>query len=337
MIKKTKKIFLADALGFFGKRGGPIAVEDGLRSNLVHLTVVPPWTKTMKETLVEIEKFKKMILDQPKLRLVTNQKELSASVIDKKVVVVLGMQNTPDDIISGDSILSLKKAGISIISLCYDRQNSLGSGWLNADIGLTFHGRLFLTGCCREGIIVDLSNCGHKTARDIVATVLKEKEKDHFFDNIKLMVSHSGCYSQYHHFRNLPDDVLKAVVKLGGIVGIPTLTFTNHETDNSIFSFKDHLNRALQICGADSVCVGSDDLYITRAEEQARKEFEVISKKLDPFGTQGARFPENPLSIMGPDMLEKLYKFCLPYFPVGVSEKIFGENLLNFFKRALPS
>ena len=302
----------------------------------MHLTAVPSWITTMTETLRDIEKFKKMIQSQPQLRLVTNQKELSTSVIDKKVAVVLGMQNTPDDIIEGDSIASLKKAGISIISPCYNRQNSLGSGWLNADIDLTFYGKLFVIGCCRDGIVIDLSHCGHKTARDIIAS-LNEKENDHFFKNIKLMASHVGCFSQYHHFRNLPDDVLKAVAEFGGVVGISTLTFTNHETDNSIFPFKDHLNRAINLCGAESVCIGSDDLYVTRDEEQARKEFGEMSKKLDLLGTQSARFPENPLSIMGPDMLEKLHKFCLPYFPTKLIDNVFGQNLLRFFERALPA
>ncbi|KKR53124.1 MAG: Renal dipeptidase [Parcubacteria group bacterium GW2011_GWA1_40_21] len=334
MIKKTKKIFLADALGFFGKRGGPIVVEDGLRLNLVHLTAVPTWITTMEETLREIEKFKKMILDQPKLRLVTNQKELSSAVAAGWVAVVLGMQNTPVDILNKGAIPALRRAGISIISPCYDKQNDMGSGWLNADIKMTRWGKIFLKECAKNNFVIDLFHAGHGMARDIASYIASHNRS---MPPFKVMVSHTGCYSQYHHFRNLPDDVLKAVVKLGGVVGIPTLTFTNHETDNSIFSFKDHLNRALQICGADSVCVGSDGLYITRDEKQARKEFEIMSEKLDPLGTQGARFPENPVSIMGPDMLEKLYKFCLPYFPVGVSEKIFGENLLNFFRKALPS
>lgn len=37
-------MFYADALGFLGKRGGPIVVEDGLMVNLAHLTATPPVT-----------------------------------------------------------------------------------------------------------------------------------------------------------------------------------------------------------------------------------------------------------------------------------------------------
>ena len=324
-------MFYGDSLGFLGKRGGPIVVEKGLKLNLVHLTAVPPWINTMEETLTEIKKFKKMILGQPKLRLVTNRKGLFSAITDKKIAVILGMQNTPSDltVTIGNAVRLLKEAGVSIISPCYNKQNGLGSGWLNADVELTKDGENFLGMCSGERIIIDLSHCGHGTARNIILYSVSENV-------IKLMASHVGCYSQYHHFRNLPDDVLKGVAELGGVVGISTLTFTNHETDNSIFPFKDHLNRAISLCGADSVCIGSDDLHITRDEEQARKEFEVMSQKLDPLGTQSARFPENPLSIMGPDMLEKLHKFCLPYFPTKLIDNVFGQNLLNFFKRALP-
>lgn len=329
---KIPSLVLADAMGFITKgRGGPVFIEEGLKLNLVHVTAVPPWVTTMEETLSEIEKFKKMILqEQPRLKLVMNQKDLASAIKEQKVAVVLGMQNTPIDIID-NGIPKLKKAGIAVISPCYDGQNDFGSGWLNTDVGLTECGRLFLYRCAENNIMVDISHCGHKTARDIVSFRKKDEFKFH------LMVSHTGCYSQYHHIRNLPDDVLKAVAELGGVVGITTLTFTNDEHDNSAFPFKTHLGHAIALCGADSVCVGSDDLYTARDIEETRKQFEIISKKLDPLGAQGARFPENPLAIMGPDMLEKLYKFCHPYFPVGIPEKIFGKNLLNFFQRALPA
>ncbi len=320
--------FFGDVMGFLGKRGCPIVVEEGLKLDLVHLTAVPPWITTMRETLAEIAKFKKMIRKQPRLKLATNQKDLSLVVVGKKVAIILGMQNTPTDILNVDE---LRKAGISIIFPCYDKQNSLGSGWLNADVELTSEGKLFLKECAHNDIIVDLSHSGHRMARDIISYKKKVELR------CSLMASHGGCYSQYHHFRNLPDDVLKAVAELGGVAGISTLTFGNDERDNSVFPFKDHLTRAISLCGEDSVCVGSDDLCITRNTDEVRKQFEIMSKKLDPLGTQGARFPENPIEIMGPDMLENLYKFCHPYFPVGTPEKVFGKNLLNFFERALSA
>lgn len=325
-------IFFSDAMGSLGNKWGPIVVEGGLKLNLVHVTAVPPWINTIEETLAEIEKFKKMILNQPNLKLVLNQKDLSLAVADGKLAVVLGMKNTPIDILNEGAISKLRKAGISIISPCHDKQNDLGSGWLNTDIELTRWGKFFLKRCAEKGIIVDLSTCGHKMARDIISYATSYKK-----DEIKLMVSNVGCYSQYHHIRNLPDDVLKPMAELGGIVGITTRTFTNDERDNSIFPFKSHLSHAINLCGADLVCVGSDDVYITRNVEESQKQFKGMSIKLDPIDTQGTRFPDNPIAVMGPDMLEKLFKFCLPYFPVGISEKIFGGNLLDFFKRALPS
>lgn len=327
-------MFYADSMGFLGKRWGSIVVDDGLKLNLIHITAVPPWITTMRETLAEIRKFKLMFYDQSRLRLVTNQKELSTAIADKKTALILGMQNTPDGIMDAEeyAVEMLKQAGISIISPCYDKQNDLGSGWLNADFGLMGKGRCFLRDCAAEGIIVDLSHCGHRTARDIVSIRKKDELK------FNLMASHGGCYSLYHHIRNLPDDVLKTVAELGGVVGISTLTFTNHETDDSAFPFKDHLTRAISLCGTDSVCVGSDASYILHDIEQARKEFEIMSKKLDTNGTQGARFPENPIAVMGPNMPGKLHNFCSPYpFSKEILKKIFGQNLLDFFKRALPA
>ena len=263
-ISELKIPFLADGMGFLGERDGPIVVEKGLKLNLVHLTAIPPWIPTMEETLVEIDKFKKMIESQPRLRLVLNQKDLLSVTADKKIGVVLGMQNTPKDSVEVEclSVLRLKEVGVRIIAPCYDKQNILGSGWLNSDIGLSDEGRRFIRDCARAGMIVDLSHSGHRMARDIISYA---KEGDY---TPKIMASHGGCYRHYHHFRNLPDDVLKDVSELGGVVGISTLTFTNHRVNNSVFPFKDHLNHAINLCGEDSVCIGSDDLYITRDTEE---------------------------------------------------------------------
>lgn len=326
-------MFYADFLGFLGNRGGPIVVEKNLKLDLIHLTAVPPWIKTTKEAQLEIERFEKMIQDQPKLKLVLNQKDLSLAIADGKIGVILGMQNTPDDI-TGYSISSLEKRGIRIISPCYDKRNELGSGWLNADISLTNEGKAFVKECAKHDIIIDLSHCGHKMARDIIQYAREEVTA------IKIVASHTGCYSQYHHFRNLPDDVLKDIAELNGIVGVSTLTFTNDEKDNSINPFIKHLFHAIEVCGKENVCIGSDDLYITRNEEESRKHFEIMSKKLDPLGTQGARYPENPLEIAGPDMLKKLefnVYYGGYYFPEETTTNIMGKNLLNFFKRALPA
>lgn len=337
---EVKVPFLSDAMGLFGVRDDSIVVEDGLNLNLVHVTAVPSWATTMREVLLELDKLKVMIVKQPRLRLVTNQKELSKVskvVTDKQIAVVLGMGNMPDDVISFENAIPiLRKSGISIIAPCHGKQNRLGSGCLNTDIGLTLDGAIFIEECHENGIVVDLSRSGHRTARDIINLAIS-RNRDESHMPLKVMASNTGCFSQYHHFCNLPDDVLKNVAKLGGVVGITTLTYTNDERDNSIFPFKDHVVRAVSLCGVDSVCVGSNGLYINQTVEEAKKQFELMRLEIDPDKTWGARFPENPSAVMGPDMMKELYKFSIPYFPVGVSEKVCGGNLLNFFQRALPA
>ena len=74
------------------KDGRPIVVEK-VKVNLVHLTAVSPQVTTPKKTLLENDSLK-MIHQQPRLRLVTNQKELSKVskvVTDGQIAVILGM------------------------------------------------------------------------------------------------------------------------------------------------------------------------------------------------------------------------------------------------------
>ena len=327
--EKFEKTFFADSMGYLGFPDEQIVVEDNLKLNLVHLTAVPSWVTTIREALLEIERFKKMIQVQPRLKLVTNQKELLKAVADKKIAVILGMQNMPDDIGVFESAVSmLKNAGIGVIAPCHDKQNRLGSGCLNTDIGLTKEGERFLNDCGENGVIVNIAGCGHKMARDIISR-LKTGVK------FNLMISHTGCYSLYHHLRNLPDDVLVGVAELKGIIGISTINYINDERDNGVYGFQNHMDRARVLCGEKSVCVGSGNTYITRSPEEDMKQFKRTHLTMDSDKTLGVRFPINPLPIMGPQMMDILCKFSFPHLPNDVWEGVFGENLLNFFKKAL--
>jgi len=124
--EKFEKTLFADSMGYLGFPDEQIVVEDNLKLNLVHLTAVPSWVTTIREALLEIERFKKMIQVQPRLKLVTNQKELLKAVADKKIAVILGMQNMPDDIGVFESAVSmLKNAGIKT---GYESKGAIKSG-----------------------------------------------------------------------------------------------------------------------------------------------------------------------------------------------------------------
>ena len=341
-------MFYADALGFLGKRGGPIVVEDGLKLNLVHLTATPPVILesdekvrplNMEETFQKVEEFKNMISSQPRLRLVLNKADLKKTIADEKIAVVLGLQNAPTNV----NPQALFDVGIRVMSLAYYGKNELATGFANGDINLEDLGRKVIKHCAESGIIIDLSHVGYQATLDAISFI-KENRLD-----CRVMASHGGCVVEYHHMRNILDDTMRDIVELGGVVGITTITFNLDEHDNGVRPFLKHLSHAIKVCGEDNVVIGTDSVYVKRTAEEAKKGIEMLAPRLDKLGIQGIRYPENIYE--GPKLMEKINNkiydnssfadlylgFVKGLFTSDQRQKVMGQNLLNFFMRALPA
>ena len=236
-------MFYGDANAFLVKRrGGPIVdIGKDVMLDFCLTTAAPPFTLssdmelrplTMVETLEKIAEFKTMIAGQSRLQLVLNAKDLSKAIRDGKIGVILGLQNTPSDV----NPQALFDAGIRVMTLAYYEENDLGSGFLNGGIGLKELGKKVVKQCAESMIIVDLSHVGHKTSLDTLSFIKENRL------NCRIMASHSGCVSEYHHMRNILDDTIRGIVDLGGVVGITTITFNLAEkSKKAARSFINHL------------------------------------------------------------------------------------------------
>lgn len=321
-----KRQFYADAQAFLGFPGEPPRIEEGLQLDLALVTCAPPmglFANSIDATLEAIGKFHVALTMQKKsVRIV----EIEHDLDEDRPRFVFGLQNLPEDVNSRsrESFVRLWNKGVRVISLAYDKANLFGSGCLNIDIGLTPDGARAIRWMNELGFILDLSHTSHRTAREALELVDRENL------NISVMASHGGCYSVYPHFRNLPDDVLAAIAKRGGVVGIAQLTFILHQEDNSLDPFHKHLARAISLCGEEHVVIGSDAPYVPYLPEQEYKLFHRMKAMIDPNGTWGSRSPSYIPIWKGLRSHERLSLLK------GISEGVLGGNLLNFFKRSLP-
>ena len=341
-----------DANAFFNKkRGGPIIdVGQDLKLNFCLTTAAPPFTLspdqavrplTMTETLQKIEEFKSMIAGQSRLRLVLNRNDLKKAILDGKIGVVLGLQNTP----SGVNPQTLFDAGIRVMALAYYEENDIGSGFLNGGIKLKKFGEKVIVKCADIGMIIDFSHVGHQTALDSLFFIKTEGL------SCRVMASHSGCVSRYHHMRNILDKTMTGIVNLGGVVGITTITFNLAEFNpkkkkSEVCNFLNHLEYAVKICGPNSIVIGSDAIYGNRTKEEGEEEMKKLAPRADPLDLQGIRFPENIyegaglLKKINEDLEISIYPHVQPALhdidPKFI-EGIMGKNLFNFFEQALPA
>lgn len=322
----------ADVLGFLDFQGRPPMAVPGLSDNLalVHLTAAPPFLTGASEILREVQEFSHTISGQPGLKLIAGGKEMSTVEVGR-TRVVLGLQSAPQQT-SRENLQRLCDAGIRIIAVSYrDPDHRLGSGFGSMVRGLTEAGRQFIRNCSELGLIVDLSHAGHQTARDVLQLINEGLP-------LKVMASHGGCYSIYEDPRNLPDDVLEQIAAFGGIVGIFSLTFSLHSSDNTSGPMLQHIRHALSVCGDDYVAVGSDGIYRGLVIDEWRQHIDWMRKTFDADGSLGSRWPDTPLELNGPDRMERIERSMKnERFGEDQIRKVLGGNLIRFLSEALPS
>lgn len=303
----------ADFLGFLfpqhelmKKEGGKLEISPHIVLDACHATSVPPYMRKMGDIVREHTRF---------LGLVGKPADLKC---------VYGLQNPPENATSSD-LDSLSFLGIRFMTLAYECENEYGGGFATPDAPLTERGMKLLDHMAEARMVLDLSHAGHQTARDALKYISNQAVKT------KVVATHTACHVLFNHGRNLPDDVLLGIRKQGGLVGLVTMSWMLHESDDTIWPFLFHLNHLVNLIGEDNVCLGTDGVYhrLDPQEEQAR--YEMMKDKLDPRGNFRTRYPMEPVELNRPDRMSVIQDKLLNIdCPKELIRKVMGENLISF-------
>jgi len=145
--------------------------------------------------------------------------------------------------------------GIRLITLTWNYANCFGAPHstdpLAMEIGLTDFGKEAVAYMNDLGVIVDVSHLSDGGFWDVVQISKKP-----------FVASHSNARSLSPHTRNLTDDMIRAIAKAGGTIGInfapafltSDLTFTK----STVSAMIQHLHHLKNIGGIDCLCLGSD-------------------------------------------------------------------------------
>ena len=154
----------------------------------------------------------------------------------------------------------LYELGLRNILLVWNNPNQYGSGNLG-DYGLTEKGKEFLKKTIDLGISIDLSHMNRKTFDDSIQLIQEEIKNG---KSVKVLASHSNCYSICNHERNLSDEqilALKSIDGLLGIVGYDEFVRDRKHVNSSLKQlYLEHVRYAVELMGIDSVCVSTDDM-----------------------------------------------------------------------------
>lgn len=221
------------------------------------------------------------------------------------------------------------KLGMRIAHLTYNRRNLMGDGCGEpVDGGLSDFGRHVIHEMHRCGVMVDIAHTGWKTCRDAI------EESDR-----PLVVSHSAACALHETIRGKPDDLIKALVDKGGVMGITNVPGFLGGTQD-IAAMLDHIDYVIKKFGADAVCIGTDSAYESPGSEE-------VDSKIPPLPPAQQRWES--LWPKGKDFIrpkdERAKKSLMwtnwPLITVGMVQrghseetirKVLGQNLMRVFR-----
>jgi len=113
--------------------------------------------------------------------------------------------------------------------------------------GLTPFGRQALAEMGRLGMAVDLAHINDTAFWEVLERA-----------DCPVCYTHGGCYALSPHSRALTDEMMVALAKKGGVMGIAFYRAFIHREDPTLDRLCDHFIHALEVMGPDHVGIGSD-------------------------------------------------------------------------------
>jgi membrane dipeptidase len=146
-----------------------------------------------------------------RIELATSARDIERIVRQKKIAAVLtaeGGHQIDNDLAV---LRSYRRMGILSMTLTHFRGNDWADSSTSKPVhnGLTEFGKQVVQEMNRIGMIVDVSHVSDKTFYDALQVSTKP-----------VIASHSSCRSMSNIPRNMTDDMLRALAKNGGVVGI---------------------------------------------------------------------------------------------------------------------
>lgn len=174
------------------------------------------------------------------------------------------------------------RLGVRWMLLAYNMNNKLAGGCMDDDSGLTNHGRQIIDEMERVGMVVCCSHAGYRSARDVLE-----------YARNPVIFSHSNASAVHAHPRNIPDDLMTACARGGGVVnitGVGLFLGANAEggADNSTEAVLRHIDHAVRLIGPRHVGLGLDYIFdLSELEEFLKKEPDKF-----PTGASGGAYTQ---------------------------------------------
>lgn len=258
------------------------------------------------------------------LTLATTTQDIRQAKADGRVAVLLGFQNTSSFADDYRFVEVFSRLGVRIAQLTYNIQNLVGGACYEpVDSGLTRFGRTVVSEMNRVGMLVDLSHVGERTSLDAIEASAQP-----------VAITHSNPTWFVESPRNKSDEVIKALVERGGVIGCCLYPNVVGGADASLSDFCQMVANLCETFGVAHVGLGSD---CTREWGDDYVAYLRDGRWRPPEGRASPSWPQWPSWFQGPEDLPRVTDGLVE---VGLDESeiiaILGGNWLDLFDRVFP-
>jgi membrane dipeptidase len=173
---------------------------------------------------------------------------IEAAKRDGRIAIVLHFQGGAPLEYDPSLVEAFYRLGVRVIQLTYNERNPLGDGCTErGDAGLSKLGLAVIGEMNRLGMLVDLTHAGYRTSMEALEV-----------SKAPAIFSHSNARALRDSPRNLPDDLLRAVARRGGVVGacaFPAFVTAGRATVEHLLDQIDYMSRLI---GPEHIGLGMD-------------------------------------------------------------------------------
>ncbi|HUS98325.1 MAG TPA: membrane dipeptidase [Hyphomicrobiaceae bacterium] len=169
-----------------------------------------------------------------------------------KIGAILGWQNTRPVADELGRLYFFRRLGMRIMQITYNFRNAFGDGCLEPEeAGLTLLGRDAVRIMNETGIAIDLSHVGQKTMHDVIA-----------LSSQPVLITHANARALANLERNKTDDIIRAVVEKGGVIGAsiygPMCWDGDPKRKPGIDDYLRHIDYIAKLAGPEHISFGTD-------------------------------------------------------------------------------
>ncbi len=175
--------------------------------------------------------------------------EIDAAVAAGKLAAVLSVEGGELLDCDPDKLDWAREVGVRCVNPTWNHANALsGSNVEDRERGLSDVGRVFVRQAQKHNILLDVSHLSDPGFWDLMDMTEKP-----------IVATHSNSRALCGHTRNLTDDMYRAIVQTGGVVGLNFwVRFVRDAENPTMDDLVRHVDRFMELGGAKHLCLGGD-------------------------------------------------------------------------------